>query len=147
MDDAPSPQTARLVLIVDDDRAVRESASRLLADEGFASAGFADGIEALEAVRAGLRPAVILLDITMPRMDGWDFRNAQRADPVLRDVPVVIVTATGFSEATIRLQFGEVPVLRKPLQPGELLETIARLVGRPEAPERPRDVPSPTPVG
>ena len=120
--------TEPVVFIVDDDHGLRESVSGLLRGEGFSSAGFADGVEALAALRQGLRPSAIILDISMPRMDGWDFRSAQRSDPALRDVPVVILTASGFSEGTIRLQFGDVPILRKPLHPGELIDTVARVL-------------------
>ncbi len=120
--------TEPVVFIVDDDHGLRESVSGLLRSEGVATAGFADGVEALAALRQGLRPSAILLDIAMPRMDGWDFRSAQRSDPALKDVPVVILTASGFSEGTIRLQFGDVPILRKPLHPGELVDTITRLL-------------------
>jgi CheY-like chemotaxis protein len=123
----PSPDEG-FVFIVDDDHGLRESVSGLLRSEGILSLGFADGVEALAAFRQGLKPAAILLDISMPRMDGWDFRSAQRADPGLKDVPVVILTAAGFSESTIKLQFGDVPVLRKPLHPGELVDTLARLL-------------------
>jgi CheY-like chemotaxis protein len=120
--------TAPVVFIVDDDHGLRESVSGLLRSEGVASAGFADGVEALAALRQGLRPSAILLDIAMPRMDGWDFRNAQRADPALKDVPVVLLTASGFSEGTIKLQFGDVPILRKPLHAGELVDTVTRVL-------------------
>lgn len=75
-----------VVFIIDDDHGLRESFSGLLDGEGFPSAGFANGAEALAALRGGLKPSLILLDIAMPRMDGWDFRTAQRADPAFRDV-------------------------------------------------------------
>jgi CheY-like chemotaxis protein len=119
-----------VVFIIDDDHGLRESVSGLLRGEGYSCAGFADGMEALAALRMGVRPSVILLDIAMPRMDGWDFRTLQRADPLLKDVPVAIVTAAGFSEGTIRSQFGDVCVLRKPPAPGELLATVERLAQR-----------------
>ncbi|HEY6477534.1 MAG TPA: response regulator [Polyangia bacterium] len=127
MTHSESTKREGVVFIIDDDHGLRESVSGLLGGEGFPSAGFANGAEALAALRTGLKPSVILLDIAMPRMDGWDFRTAQRADPALRDVPVAIVTGSGFSDRTIRNQFGEVPVLRKPPRPGELLATVARL--------------------
>src|SRR5262245_42261295 len=130
MSESQTPRPQRVVLIVDDDHAVRDSVSGLLADEGFSPVGFADGVDALAAMRAGLKPSVILLDIGMPRMDGWDFRSAQRADPALQHVPVAIVTASGFSEGTIKLQFGDVPILRKPIRPAELLEIVEDLSRR-----------------
>lgn len=130
MSEPPTPRPQQVVLIIDDDHAVRESVSGLLADEGFSPVGFADGVDVLAAVRVGLRPSVILLDISMPRMDGWDFRNAQRTDPALKDIPLAVVTASGFSEATIKLQFGDVPVLRKPMRPADLLKTVERLSKR-----------------
>lgn len=125
-----SASEARVVFIIDDDHGLRESVSGLLRGEGYSCAGFADGMEALAALRMGVRPSVILLDIAMPRMDGWDFRTLQRADPLIKDVPVAIVTAAGFSEGTIRSQFGDVCVLRKPPAPGELLATVERLAQR-----------------
>lgn len=130
MQNTHSAPTDGVVFIIDDDHGIRESVSGLLDSEGYSCAGFADGMEALIALRTGLKPSVILLDIAMPRMDGCDFRNAQRADPTLKDVPVAIVTAAGFSEGTIRSQFGDVSVLRKPPAPGELLATVARLAQR-----------------
>jgi two-component system, chemotaxis family, chemotaxis protein CheY len=129
MQDGQAP-TDGVVFIIDDDHGLRESVSGLLHGEGFLCAGFADGVEALAALRGGLKPLVILLDIAMPRMDGWDFRTVQLADPALKDVPVAIVTAAGFSDGTIRGQFGDVAVLRKPPSPGLLLATVARLARR-----------------
>ncbi len=63
----------------------------------------------------------------MPVMDGWDFRQEQLADPALRDIPVLIVTATGFSAETVRAQFGEVELLSKPVPWGDLLEILERV--------------------
>lgn len=130
MQDRQVPTDDGVVFIIDDDHGLRESVSGLLHGEGFRCAGFADGIEALAALRGGLKPLVILLDIAMPRMDGWDFRTVQLADQGLKDVPVVIVTASGFSEGTIQGQFGDVTVLRKPPSPGQLLATVVRLTRR-----------------
>jgi CheY-like chemotaxis protein len=85
-----------------------------------------DGREALDLLRAGLRPSVIVLDLTMPRMDGWDFRHAQMADRDLKDIPVIVATAAGFSAETIRSQFGDVQFLRKPLDPTTFLDVVAQ---------------------
>jgi CheY-like chemotaxis protein len=118
------------ILLVEDDDAVRESLSELLRDEGFEVVTARNGREALEHLRAGRRPTAILLDLMMPVMDGWDFRQHQLRDPALRDIPVVVVTATGFSAETIRTQFGSVDTLPKPVPYLELLDVLGRANGR-----------------
>jgi CheY-like chemotaxis protein len=119
------------VLIVDDDTDVRQALSELLQDEGYRVEGAADGRDALTKLRQGFRPAVILLDLMMPGMNGWDFRQAQLDDPELRDLPVVVVTASGRDPQDIRTQLGPVEVVAKPIQPSDLLHLVERL-GRPE---------------
>ena len=94
------------ILIVDDDCDVRRALTELLEDEGYAVAGAANGRAALDMIRGGVRPALILLDLMMPGMNGWDFRNAQLRDPELSAVPVVIVTASGFTQDAIRTELG-----------------------------------------
>ena len=91
------------VLIVDDDNDVRSALAELLEEEGFSVEGAPNGREALALLRGGtVHPAVILLDLMMPGMDGWDFRHEQMRDPKLAAVPVVIVSASGFSRESIR---------------------------------------------
>jgi len=124
------------ILIVDDDSDVRRSLSDFLEDEGYAVAAASNGRAALDLMRGGgVRPAVILLDLMMPGMDGWDFRQAQLKDPTLASVPVVVVTAAGFSPDTIRSQFNPAAFVSKPIQPTMLLEAIGRSlrVARPPA--------------
>ena len=118
------------VLLVEDDAAIRESLAELLQDEGFDLLLAANGQEALEILRRGASPAAILLDLMMPVMDGWDFRQAQLEDPELRGIPVVVVSAAGFSPDTIRMQFGEVEQVPKPVHHFELLEALARACGQ-----------------
>jgi CheY-like chemotaxis protein len=110
------------ILVVEDDPDVRRALTELLASEGYEVTATADGGEALETLRGGLRPAVILLDC-----DGWDFRRAQLEDPTFASVPVVLVTAAGFSPDSMRSQLGPIELCPKPIQPAELLETLARL--------------------
>ena len=119
--------TRRSILVVEDDLAIRDSLKSALQEEGFDAVTAANGCEALEVLRAGERPSAILLDLMMPVMDGWDFRQEQVADPALRDIPVLIVTATGFSAETVRAQFGEVELLSKPVPWGDLLEILERV--------------------
>jgi len=104
---ARAPDT---VLVVDDDLSVRTALKELL-----------------NHLRGGLRPCVILLDLMMPVMDGWDFRAEQLADPELKDLPVFILTAVGFSAATVRAQFGSIPFVPKPPAHEGLLEMVGRV--------------------
>ena len=115
------------VLIVDDDLPVRTALKELFETEGYAVALAANGRAALNHLRKGLRPSVILLDLMMPVMDGWDFRHEQLADPDARNIPVVILTAAGFSPETVRAQFGDVPFVAKPPLHTGLLDTVKRL--------------------
>jgi CheY-like chemotaxis protein len=117
------------LLLVEDDEAIRESLGEALQANGFDVATAANGSEALGLLRSTPRPAAILLDLMMPVMDGWDFRQVQLADSQLRDVPVVVVTAAGFSEETIRLEFGDVEVIPKPVPYLTLLAALGRVCG------------------
>jgi len=114
---------------VEDDAAVRGALQDALSDDGFEVATAENGRAALELLRAGRRPSAILLDLMMPVMDGWDFRQEQLNDPSLKDIPVVVLTAAGFSQATICRQFGNVEVVPKPVAYAALLETLGRLSG------------------
>jgi CheY-like chemotaxis protein len=115
-----------VILIVEDDEAVREGLREVLESEDFGVVLVGDGREALRLLHAGLAPTVILLDLMMPGMDGWDFRHVQRRDPTLREIPVVVITAAGISAASGRAQLGDVQVLSKPLEPSTILRAIAR---------------------
>ncbi|HEY3354642.1 MAG TPA: response regulator [Polyangia bacterium] len=80
------------ILIVDDDADICETLETLLTLEGVAVRTAGDGLKALQVLRAAARPALILLDIRMPRMNGLEFRAAQLADPALAALPVVGLT-------------------------------------------------------
>ena len=108
------------VLIVDDDSAVRTALKELFETEGYTVVLAANGRAALNRLMEGFRPNVVLLDLMMPVMDGWDFRTQQLREPALKDIPVFIITAAGFSDETIRAQFGTIPFVPKP-PPHELL--------------------------
>ena len=108
------------ILIVDDDTDVRRALTELLEDEGYAVAGAANGLAALNMMRGGVRPSLILLDLMMPGMNGWDFRNAQLRDPELSDVPVVVVSASGFNQEAIRTELGSIELVPKPIQQTKL---------------------------
>jgi CheY-like chemotaxis protein len=122
----PDPLT---VLVVDDERSIVEALSDLLESEGYRVASATDGTEALEQLLGGLRPCLIVLDLMMPRMDGWDFRHAQMTCEELKDIPVVILTAAGFSEASVKAQFGDVEFVSKPFAPQTLLRVVQQRCG------------------
>jgi CheY-like chemotaxis protein len=122
----PEPLT---ILIVDDDPPILTGLSEFLQGEGYNVAVAGDGRAALDQLRRGLRPCVIVLDLMMPVMDGWDFRHEQLKDAELREIPVVVITATGFSEQSVKAQLGAAEVVAKPASPAHLLAAIERCCG------------------
>ena len=108
------------VLIVDDDEAMREVMAEALSDEGLVVSCSANGRDALKVLRSGLRPDVILLDLMMPVMDGWSFREEQARDPALASIPVVVVTAAHSLHKPIEAQ----AIVRKPFRFEELLSVV-----------------------
>lgn len=109
------------VLIVEDDADLREMIAHLLTLEGLEAASVANGREALDYLRRSDTPNVILLDLMMPVMDGWEFRREQRADPALAQVPVVVLSALDGSRASdVRAD----AVLKKPLDFDKLLQLV-----------------------
>jgi len=124
-DQGRQPRTARRhVLVVDDDRDIRETLQELLEQEGYEVETAPNGLEALAVARSD-RPALILLDLFMPIMDGLAFRRAQLEDPELVDIPVVVVSAAAGMEARIN-ELGVAGYLEKPLRIEELFETMTR---------------------
>lgn len=105
------------ILIIDDDAGSREGLAELLAAEGFSVATALDGADGLTYLRQGHRPKVILLDLMMPSMDGWDFRAEQKRDHRLADIPVIAISAAG------KLMDAD-HTLRKPIN----VETLLRLL-------------------
>ena len=117
------------LLLVDDDDAIRESLREALDDDGFEVVTAANGLEALERLRHSPRPSAILLDLMMPVMDGWEFRNTQLSDPSLRDIPVLVISASGSRPQALRLQLGDVELIPKPVPYGGLLKALGRACG------------------
>ncbi|MFN8601645.1 MAG: response regulator [Candidatus Binatia bacterium] len=81
------------ILLVDDNSDILEVIRVILEMEGYRVATASNGAEALARLRDGLDPKLIILDLTMPVMDGWEFRDRQLADPALRDIPTIIYSA------------------------------------------------------
>jgi CheY-like chemotaxis protein len=84
---------APTILIVEDDPDFRYAISQIVRDEGYRVETAPDGRAALDKLRWGLRPRLILLDLRMGIMNGWDFRAEQKKDPALAGIPVVAMTA------------------------------------------------------
>jgi CheY-like chemotaxis protein len=122
----PPSTPDRAVLLVEDDRDVRASTTDTLEDEGFAVVGAETVDEGLDRLRQGMSPAVILLDLMMPVRNGWDFRREQLADPALRHIPVVIITASGIGVESIRKDMGDVELVAKPYSSQSLVQAIGR---------------------
>jgi CheY-like chemotaxis protein len=120
------------ILLVEDDPSIRESLADLLRGVGYVVDEARNGLEGLDRA-AERRPDLILLDLMMPAMDGWQFREAQRGDALLHDVPVIITSAfASFEEETT---MGEVAArFAKPYDVMALLEAIQRVApgGEPE---------------
>ena len=118
------------VLIVDDNDGVRDSLAEWLELEGFDVTTAANGGEALGKLRQGLRPRLILLDLMMPVMNGWDFRSQQMIDHDLRGIPVIILSAAGFRDGRIKAQFPGAEYIAKPVDADALLTAIKRACAR-----------------
>lgn len=113
------------ILLVEDDFDVREALAETLRDEGYAVDCVGDGEQALQYLRGGGRPGLILLDLMMPRMSGSEFRMLQKVDPQLCHVPVVLLTADGRMEEKARALETQ-GAIRKPIDLDLLLVTIQR---------------------
>jgi len=129
----PPPGAAGRVLLVDDDFGILDGLSDFLENEGFAVVPASNGIDALNQLRSGLRVGVIVLDVMMPMMDGWDFRAEQLADPSLRDIPVVVISASGFAQDNLQRQFYAREVLSKPLELDRFLQALKGICGSSDA--------------
>ena len=124
------PAEARpTVLLVDDDPAILDGVTDFLQEEGFEVVSASNGAEALSLLRGGLAAEVILLDVMMPVMDGWDFRATQLADPALRNIPVVVISACGFAPETIRHQLHARDFFAKPIELTHFLQTLRNVCG------------------
>jgi CheY-like chemotaxis protein len=128
METGTRPQVRRRVLVVDDDRAVRDVLALLLESEGYEVAFAGDGVEALAQVEAS-EPAVILLDLMMPRMDGFDFADELGRRGLRTATPIVVMSAGGLAQQGAR-QIAAEGVITKPFDFGELLPLVGRLAER-----------------
>jgi CheY-like chemotaxis protein len=112
-------------MLVEDDPNIRGDLAELLRDEGYEVVTASDGLEALSRMRYAGRPDVILLDLMMRGMNGWEFRNEQLQDPMLASVPVIILS--GLTEAPHHAaNLDAAACVAKPIEFAHLLETVQR---------------------
>jgi CheY-like chemotaxis protein len=116
-----TPRAPCPVLIVEDDEDLREMMAQLLTLEGFQAAAVANGREALDYLHTTDKPNVILLDLMMPVMDGWEFRRRQQADPDLAPVPVIVLSALDQARTTT---VDAAAFLKKPLDFDRLIQLV-----------------------
>jgi CheY-like chemotaxis protein len=115
----------RNVLIVEDDADIREALTQILEDEGYGVTSAANGLDAMGLLRTRPKPCVILLDLMMPVMNGWQFRSEQQRDSALAGIPVVIISADNAARRDT-VAAGVQGFLQKPIELDDLLSVVAR---------------------
>jgi CheY-like chemotaxis protein len=123
MFDGESMAARDYILIVEDDFDIREALTQILEEEGYAVRGASHGREALDLVAEAGAPKLILLDLMMPVMNGWQFRAEQLKDPALAPVPVLVISADPQVQ-TKAASLGAAGLLRKPISLDDLLEAV-----------------------
>jgi CheY-like chemotaxis protein len=106
------------VLVVDDESDIREAVAELLADEGYEVLDAGDGAEALRMAREH-HPSIVLLDLMMPGMSGWEFCARRRDDPELARIPVIVLSAVGGEQGLDAAGY-----LQKPFELDDLLTAV-----------------------
>ncbi len=123
-------RTQNIVMVVDDSLTVRRVTQRLLAREGYQVVLAKDGVDALEHLQS-VTPDVMLVDIEMPRMDGFDLTRNVRGDERTRQIPIVMITSrTAAKHRNYAMELGVNEYLGKPYQEEELLRLIAGYIGK-----------------
>ncbi|WP_156494900.1 response regulator, partial [Oleiphilus sp. HI0128] len=119
----------KTVMVVDDSVTVRKVTTRLLERNGYEVITAKDGVDAIATLQDH-KPDVMLLDIEMPRMDGFEVATLVRHDERLKDVPIIMITSrTGQKHKERALSIGVNEYLGKPFQEHDLLENIERFIG------------------
>jgi CheY-like chemotaxis protein len=112
------------ILVIDDDLDIRDALAMVLAAEGHEVQTASDGVKALDQLRGGARPSLILLDMMMPCLDGAGFMKAVQGDPQTADIPVVILTGHPAARKEAA-ELGAAGFLAKPVELNELLSTVS----------------------
>jgi chemosensory pili system protein ChpA (sensor histidine kinase/response regulator) len=131
VDEAPPLVRANpLVMVVDDSLTVRKITSRMLTRENFEVVTAKDGVDGLQQLQ-DVAPDVILLDIEMPRMDGFEFARNVRADAKTNHIPIIMITSrTADKHRNHALELGVNEYMGKPYQEEQLLQLIRQFTGQ-----------------
>ena len=120
----------KVVVCIEDEPEMIDLVKLILGRQGFDLVGAVGGREGLETVRR-LKPDLVLLDLMMPDMDGWEVYQQMKADEDLKDIPVVVVTAKAQSiDKVLGLHIAKVDdYVTKPFGPQELLQSVRKVLG------------------
>lgn len=115
---------SKTILVVEDQQDLRVLIQQALELDGYSVVTATNGLEALNVLKEGLKPKLILLDLTMPVMDGWEFLDQQKQSPELKKIPVIVLTAA----ATKKTPDGVAGFLKKPFALDILLKETEKAV-------------------
>jgi CheY-like chemotaxis protein len=121
-----APQHHPSILLIEDDATIRAATARLLRNHGYSVDSVNNGLEAMRFLRRHPLPQLILLDLRMPVMDGWQFRVRQQQDPNLSRIPVVILSSDDDLEETAQIL--RTGCVHKPFEENVLFDTLERQV-------------------
>lgn len=126
------------ILFIEDDWETLALVKYILGRKDFEVFGARTGLEGLEAMRREF-PDLVLLDLMLPGIDGWEVYRRMKADPTLQDIPVIILSAkTQGTDVALGLHVAKVDgYITKPFNIGELIETVERVLSREEQPDEP----------
>jgi CheY-like chemotaxis protein len=120
------------LMVIDDDDDLRTALDLIMTAHGYQVAAFGDARRALTALENGATPFLILLDLMMAGMSGWEFREAQLENPALSDIPVVVLTAANTLTDGVHT-LSDVEVIGKPFALDTLVTVVERYAARPGA--------------
>lgn len=124
---ADGGRPGRQILVVEDDVGSRRAMTNMLEDQGYTVTAVGTSSDALDRLRQRPLPELIVLDLMLPDMEGWDFRHEQKKDPALRQIPVIGVSAIG---KLVDVEYS----FRKPLDYDEFLAAVQHYVVSPARP-------------
>ena len=126
-----APVNGKLVVCIEDEQEMIDLVQLILGRRGFEVEGANGGLEGLEKVRQ-TKPDLVLLDLMMPDMDGWEVYQRMKSDESLREIPVIVITAKAQSiDKVLGLHIAKVDdYITKPFGPQELLESVEKILGQ-----------------